>query len=499
MGISVEVQNLGPLESAQIDLGDLNVLVGENNTGKSFFATVLHCAAASTSAARVPGRRDFDEIPGQFRDFVTQLLRLVNSEGQASQALEYRPDENTTEWLRAISTDLLQTFGRELRRGLAYAYGTTPSELRRKIRAGVAPGSLIRVSNRSSDTDLMWSVMVGFDSDNSDSEDIDSDGVVVEPPNPITWLGEILDGDNVAFATRFLPAERLGSEPVADDITHTCWRLAIAVGRAVLFNGWPTEAIHLPAQRSGIVENSGVLAGVALRQLAGVERLGAAEVRMTGTTADLLALWLQMDGGPSQPMPESEFPRLVESFEQRLGASIELDTDGGGGPNFVAVTPEGRFPLPRASAMLSELAPLLLAAKHRLEWGHCLTIDEPEAHLHPEVQRQIASFLVQLATAGAVVVLTTHSSSFVGQLNNHVRAHALKKLPSLPKGVPTPDIDPATVRALWFSRTQRGCAAEPIAVDRIDGIDQGVFTGTMRALHHETASTVNPLLESPVD
>ena len=54
MGISVEVHNLGPLESARIELADLNVLVGENNTGKSFFATVLHRAPPCSTVSQRP-------------------------------------------------------------------------------------------------------------------------------------------------------------------------------------------------------------------------------------------------------------------------------------------------------------------------------------------------------------------------------------------------------------------------------------------------------------
>ena len=38
MTVSVEVSNLGPLRSARADIADLNVLVGRNNTGKTFSA-----------------------------------------------------------------------------------------------------------------------------------------------------------------------------------------------------------------------------------------------------------------------------------------------------------------------------------------------------------------------------------------------------------------------------------------------------------------------------
>ena len=42
MSIFVEVSNLGPLRSAEVEMADLTLLIGDNNTGKTFFATVLH-------------------------------------------------------------------------------------------------------------------------------------------------------------------------------------------------------------------------------------------------------------------------------------------------------------------------------------------------------------------------------------------------------------------------------------------------------------------------
>ena len=346
---------------------------------------------------------------------------------------------------------------------------------------------------------MSWSVLVQFDSDDTYGGDIDSDGIEVTPPGVNAWLTQLLDDSNLGFATRFVSPERIGAEPEPADVTNACWRLLIAVGRAILLAGCPVEAVHLPAERGGILQNGRVLVSRALGQHGGGPFDGRRDSLLTGTTTDLLAYLLLTRTSSASDAPASELAGFAVSFEQQLGASIELEDEGWDIPAIIAVTPEGRFPLAQASAMLSELAPLLLIVKHRLGAEHCLTIDEPEVHLHPEVQRQVASFLVRLASVGTTVILTTHSNFFIGQLNNHMRAHALAQLPSPPDKLPAPSIDPAGVRALWFPRGEGGCAAEPIAVDRIDGINQGVFTGAMGRLHIETAGTINPLLEVPVD
>ena len=50
-----------------------------------------------------------------------------------------------------------------------------------------------------------------------------------------------------------------------------------------------------------------------------------------------------------------------------------------------------------------------------------MIIEEPEAHLHPAAQRQMAEIVVDLINAGVRVMVTTHSDYFLEQLSNHVR------------------------------------------------------------------------------
>lgn len=500
MGISVEVRNLGPLVSAQIDLGRLNVLVGENNAGKSFFATVLHRVAAASRPPSALRRSDFDDMPGQFREFLSQVLPLASLKEQDKTAAAFQPDGDTIRWLEAVAKDLLTSLGGAIRQELADAYSIRPSALRRMGPNGLAVESYLEVTSAGESEDLSWSLKIAF-GDGSDHVADDSiiDGIEAVPPDPGAWLKDILDHGGMRLATRQLQAERIGMVPEPADITNACWRLLSGRGRSRLTRGFPWEAMHLPAERNGIMQNGRVLLSRTLPELAGRPERKRRSPHLTRTTVDLLDHVYLSSSDVSNDVSDSEPARLAAEFERELGASVELDDDGQTMPTVVVVTPEGRFPLVQTSAMLSELAPLLLIAKHRLDELDWLTVDEPEAHLHPDIQRRIASFLVQLADADVTVILTTHSNFFVGQLNNHIRAHALAQLRSPPECSPAPEIDPSQVRALWFSRGEDGCIAESIPIDPVDGISQSVFTDAMRELHIETAATINPLLESSVD
>ena len=80
-----------------------------------------------------------------------------------------------------------------------------------------------------------------------------------------------------------------------------------------------------------------------------------------------------------------------------------------------------------SSAMVSELAPLVLFLRGAVGPGDLLIIEEPESHLHPAAQTKIAQTLARLVRAGVYVVITTHSNWLLQQIGNLIREGELRK------------------------------------------------------------------------
>ncbi len=489
MSIAVEVHNLGPLKSAEIELSDLNVLVGDNNTGKTFFGTVLHRTLASSDSYPLPRRAEIGNIPKPFGTLVENLIRALGSKNPSDEWITWKPDPATRRWINTVNRKILTGFGSAVRDAIAYAYGTEASSLRRRTMSRSAPDSFVRIAHSSKKSEVEWEVRIPFDSDT----------VHVATPDSVGWLAHLLGEENVEFATGLWPMQKEDVDSAVADLENTCWRLALLEGREALFDGWPRDAIHLPSERSGIVQNYRLLSGAAARSLASADDRRADKSLLSGTEADLLTLLLSAKHSEKDGRSSAKFSRFVHDFEEDIGAGIDIEDHDSPTQSIVAATPEGRFPISRASAMLSELAALHLALRFHLEPGDSLTIDEPEAHLHPAAQRRMASFLVQLVLENATVILTTHSDFFVGQLNNHIRASELTRLETPPSDTTSPAIDRSRVRAMRFSRSSRWCTGEAIDIDPVDGIDEATFTDEMDALYGESTKTTNPLLDTAID
>ena len=86
---------------------------------------------------------------------------------------------------------------------------------------------------------------------------------------------------------------------------------------------------------------------------------------------------------------------------------------------------KGDLPVMNASSMVSELAPVVLYLRYLIKPGNAVILEEPEAHLHPELQVKLAQQLCALVNAGVRVILTTHSEWLLEELGNAVRRFEL--------------------------------------------------------------------------
>lgn len=75
------------------------------------------------------------------------------------------------------------------------------------------------------------------------------------------------------------------------------------------------------------------------------------------------------------------------------------------------------IPMYLASSMINEMAPMAMAVLSENFYNRVI-IDEAEASLHPEKQMELVRFLNRMNNKGMKLIISTHSDTFVSKMNN---------------------------------------------------------------------------------
>lgn len=123
------------------------------------------------------------------------------------------------------------------------------------------------------------------------------------------------------------------------------------------------------------------------------------------------------------PEAKNEFQKLADLIEEHIQnnhKTLLKPTVLGGREIKISVSDDLEIDLYNASSSIKQLAPILLYLRYRASKGDFIIIDEPEMNLHPESQAKLLEALAILVNLGVKVLLTTHSPYFMSHLNNLV-------------------------------------------------------------------------------
>lgn len=97
------------------------------------------------------------------------------------------------------------------------------------------------------------------------------------------------------------------------------------------------------------------------------------------------------------------------------------------GTQYLVLKNGKELPLSAAASSIKELSPLLYALQANPSARQSFCIEEPEAHLHPQMQLAVADLLALCYSDGKLFQFTTHSDYIVQRVNQLIKLHYIKE------------------------------------------------------------------------
>jgi predicted ATPase len=484
--LRVSVENFGPVRRGELELKPLTILIGPNNSGKSYLAHLVY-VFSQVLTGRIPaGQTAASEWPGPLPDrfFIVHPAGSLDLFGNHRKALASRFLGMTRPRKRLLFRDLPPDMQQVLRHGLMKALSGTSGALQESLRDYYGCDHFRELLLSGEPSKSFTVKLQGLDDDKpllSLRFDTSSDKVSVKVTLPDIGNLRVPFGQ---IRETIRTSQEFGLSQGREDfyLIRPFWQQLLGT------SGFQ-RAYYLPASRTGLLQGWQVFASMAVQIVRGRFGLERFEVPpFSGVAGDFLqTLWERVltDGRQEQTLPTQAAVEILEG--QILEGKIALEKAGTNRPHLVYRTGTLELPLQRLSSMVSELAPLDLWIRKVLKPGHLLIFDEPEAHLHPLNQRNVARVLVRLAHAGVRVLCPTHSSLILHQVSNHLLASEADSKTRQRLGFTEDDLLKAEdVGVYLFERREDGTHIKPVPIEPGFGISEDEFVRVAEEIGEET-------------
>ena len=473
--VEIAVKNFGPIAEANIDLRPLTVFVGPSNTGKTYFATLVYALHGISGGF----------APFPLRDLASSPLDSVYYELRGMYFLLKHPEQK-----KAIS----ELVKKSIVSGSPFKFSEMPEVLRAHLQSNLTNPEVVGTElSRCFDIKSI-SDLIRF----TDSECYGMKVSLKVSGKSQEWWhlnmkatksDIIVDGSinaNLVLDPRDEPASNSTFSPEYfnehfDEPTHR-----IPNSR---------KQYYLPASRSGILQSHRVMASSLMERAIRSDVEHSEIPTLSSVVVDFMR---QLPLYEESKESNDVILAIADALESEvLAGKIIAKSLRSGYPEFF-YQPQGtqeEIRLNQTSSMVSELAPLVLFLRGGINPGDTLIIEEPEAHLHPGAQADMAVILARLVRVGVKVIVTTHSDWLLQEIGNLIRAGELEKTDEEVSDLPT-SLQKEQV-GVW--RFQKDGKVEEIAYDRIDGVEPMEYLDVAEDLYNRSARLQNRLEEAKGD
>lgn len=487
--LTVSVQEFGPIAQATVNLRPLTIFVGRSNTGKTYLSKLIYAIHKTFSGFPQIPLTAWHLVPLDIVKHVDSLLTLFHDQ---------RQNESGQQEIRNVIYKIFKANGGSVKNQIIEEMGrcfNTNNILTTRRARSKSNHFKIEISRRGLLTEI-WNISISSKK-NTASVDTKFDA------SSIGFAGSSFED----FISEISQYDRTVSPKSAEEFLELIYGELAGFIRELKYpdSKFRQNSYFLPANRGGILESHKFVADVWLAQ---IPNLGL---------KDLPAL---------QPLPKVsvDFIRTMLMIEDRSRSFVRKQKRGDLAPligiaNFIedelidgklkANTPTGNaYPvfeylpshvkqslrLDAASAMVSELAPIIVIARSYLVPFDLLIIEEPEAHLHPGALPLIAKCIARLVRSNVRVLITTHSDWLLKSLRNQILEGDLVESGLSGKNATNSSYLLRSEVGAWEFRKSTdlgGTTVDEIKFDEFDGIEPSDIERVSDSLYNESVAKRN--------
>lgn len=373
-----EFDNLGLLDEATLELKDLTIICGENNTGKTYATYAVYgflrswrrllqmvLAQEIEAIAKAEGAYKFD-LHEMFHGKVNDYLAKLGEKYISLLPRTFAANKSFFDGVRIlVSVDVFLDFS------------ATPFQ--RTIKDGPA-GKVLATLSKEPDSEVL----------------------------------ELLIADDSLLRSPFSGLSQFVVDAIAE----------------IVFSAYLPDTHVSSAERTGAAIFRRELDIARTRMLEKLSNMDSREIKQNP-----FRLLEQVDAGYAWPVQDnvdfirqledidkqtsqlaSEAPAILQAFDAIIGGSYKVIKDQG-----LVYQPKGsgkpRFSMNESSSCIRALLDVGFYLRCKAKPGDVFIIDEPELNLHPRNQRAFARLVARMVNAGVRVFITTHSDYLIKEFN----------------------------------------------------------------------------------
>lgn len=480
--MKISIEHFGPIDAFTFDLKDDFVLiVGANNIGKSYAISLVYLVLKTLAALDRPLFNLMNRIEGRARnDELSKWLKQFEDQFSAPEALQ-TTETDVTEHVRAHVKQLVEfTLLPPLQDSL---YGTFSEINNLQSRYSESPMTI-----RLDTSEL--SMTLGL----SDGKLTIQDLTFVD--HRCFVVRRVSTNRNLRYTenktTIYFPTENR-------DHFESNYRVCIAL---TLFHfvqdaaALVSDIHYLPASRSGLYQALSAF-GQIVAELAKNRTMLSRKIELPGISEPLSDYFLKLsEVRPSRPDDADPYVKISQIIEQEvLKGNVEFDSKS---KRLTFSQPDIHLSLDLSatSSMVSEISPIVSYLKYVLPRAatsprrrgqeiegrkQVIFVEEPEAHLHPQVQLALMRIFAQLvSTTKTKIVMTSHSNYIFNTVSNLIINQT---------------IDPRTFRAVLFQNGPTGSRGADLKVSEF-GIHDDNFVDVGEQIYEERATLIDSLTKN---